>query len=114
MEEIMHINMEEKQEVTVCCISGEVDINSSPELKKYFEQITKRKPGKVIIDFADVTYVDSSGLATFVDILKKVRSYGGKLKLSGLSEKVKGLFEMTKLDKLFDIVADETAAISSF
>jgi anti-sigma B factor antagonist len=61
-----------------------------------------------------VDYVDSSGLATLVEVLKKLRAYGGKLKLASLSEKVKGLFEITKLTKLFDIASDETSAIGSF
>ncbi len=110
----MQINMEEKNDVAVCVINGEVDISSSPDLKKYFEQVAKKKPEKVLIDFSDVSYVDSSGLATFVDILKKVRLYGGKMKFAGLSDKVKGLFEMTKLDKLFDIAGDTAAALDSF
>ena len=52
--------------------------------------------------------------ATLVEILKNLRSYGGKLKLTNLSAKVKGLFEITKLDKLFDIVPEEEDAVGTF
>jgi len=110
----MHINMEEKNGVSVCYVQGDIDINSSPEVKKYFEQVTREKKDKIVINFKDVNYVDSSGLATLVDVLKKMRAYGGVLKLSNLSEKVMGLFEITKLNKLFVIVQEEADALSSF
>ena len=57
-----------------------------------------------------VAYVDSSGLATLVGILKNMRSYGGKMRIAGMSPKVKSLFEITKLDKLFEIMASEEEA----
>ncbi|MBU1895219.1 MAG: STAS domain-containing protein, partial [Candidatus Omnitrophica bacterium] len=59
-------------------------------------------------------YIDSSGLATLVEILKSLNKQGGKLKLTNLSVKVKGLFEITKLTQLFDILDKEDEAINSF
>ena len=106
----MAVKMIPKTGATVCAIEGEIDINTSPEIKKAFDKIISKKEPKIIINFTAVTYVDSSGLATIVEILKNMRSYNGKLVLSNLSPKVKGLFEITKLDKLFTIVADEKDA----
>lgn len=110
----MQIRTEEKNGISVFRMNGDIDINTSPEVKKSFDQAMSSKSVKVVINLKDVSYVDSSGLATLVEILKNLRSYGGKLKLSNLSVKVRGLFEITKLDKLFDIVADEDDAVSSF
>ena len=73
-----------------------------------------KKAPKIVINFSKVTYVDSSGLATLVEILKGMRIYGGKMRLSNLSPKIKSLFEITKLEKLFDIAADEAQAIANF
>ncbi len=110
----MQVNMEEKNGIAVVHVKGDIDINTSPDIKKSFDQIIKNKKDKVVISFRDVDYVDSSGLATLVEILKRLRSYGGKLKLTNFSAKVLGLFEITKLNKLFDIVDDEVTAIDSF
>ena len=110
----MQVNIEDVNGVTLCRVSGDIDISSSPDVKKTFDQVVSQKKDKVVINLKDVSYVDSSGLATLVEILKNLRSYGGKLKLSNLSSKVKGLFEITKLDKLFDIVAEEQDAVSTF
>ncbi len=110
----MQTNVEDKNGVAVFSVTGDIDINSSPDVKKAFENILNDKKDKVIINLKEVNYVDSSGLATIVEILKNLRTYGGKLKLTNLSPKVLGLFEITKLDKLFDIMAGEEEAINSF
>ena len=110
----MRINSEEKNGISIFRINGDIDLESSPEVKKFFDRIAAEKKDKIVINLKDVSYVDSSGLATLVEILKNLRTYGGKLKLTNLSEKVKGLFEITKLDKLFDISAEEESALTSF
>ena len=108
----MQIRQEEKGGALIFRVEGDIDINSSPEVKKAFDQAVSAKKDKVVVNLKDVGYVDSSGLATMVEILKNLRSYGGTLKLTNLSSKVRGLFEITKLDKLFDILAEEDEALS--
>jgi anti-sigma B factor antagonist len=79
-----------------------------------FDKVLKDKSGKVLINLQKVEYIDSSGLATLVEILKNIKSYGGKLRLSNLSNKVKSLFEITKLEKLFDIFDSHDEALKNF
>lgn len=110
----MRVDLQEKNDVLIFKIDGDIDINTSPEVKKSFDKSISEKKAKILVDLKDVSYVDSSGLATLVEILKNMRAYGGKFKLINLSDKVKSLFEITKLDKLFDIQADEESAINSF
>ena len=110
----MPVNIENKNGLTVCHIEGEIDINTSPGIKKSLDKLLQSKTPKIIVNLAKVTYVDSSGLATLVEILKNMRSYGGRLRLTNLSPKVKSLFEITKLEKLFEIMADEQEAMSNF
>jgi len=110
----MHIRTEDRGNISVCYISGEIDINTAPQVKKVFDKMIKEKKGHILINFKQVSYIDSSGLATLVEMLKNIRGYGGKLKLSDLSSKIRSLFEITKLEKLFDILSDEEEAIKSF
>src|SRR3989338_6767651 len=110
----MAVKMESRNGLTVCHVSGEIDINTSPDIKKAFDRLISKKEAKIVINFSKVTYVDSSGLATLVEILKNMRVYGGRIRLSNLSPKVKSLFEITKLDKLFEILADEEEAVATF
>ena len=110
----MPVKTESVKGLTVCHVNGEIDINTSPSIKKMFDKAMQKKSERVVVNLKSVTYVDSSGLATLVEILKNIRQYGGKLKLSNLSPKIKSLFEITKLEKLFDIQPDEEEAIASF
>jgi len=104
----MGIECAEQDGVTVVSVEGEINISTAPGLKKEFEKI---KGAHILVNLAKVGYVDSSGLATLVELLKKTRVKGGSLALSHLSDKVKSLFEITKLDKLFNIFPDDAAAL---
>lgn len=110
----MAVRIESKNGLAVCHVDGEIDINSSPGIKKAFDKLISSKTPKMVINLSKVTYVDSSGLATLVEILKNMRSYGGRMRLSNMSPKIKSLFEITKLEKLFEILASEEEAISTF
>jgi anti-sigma B factor antagonist len=110
----MNVKFENKGDVLVCYIDGEIDINTSPAIKKSFDKVIAKKTAKMVINFKDVAYIDSSGLATLVEILKNMKQYGGALKLTNLSCKVKSLFEITKLNKLFVTAAEEEEALASF
>jgi anti-sigma B factor antagonist len=110
----MSVKIENKNGLTVFYVEGEIDINSAPAIKKSFDKLLSARTPKIIVNLSKVSYVDSSGLATLVEILKNMRSYGGRLRLTNLSAKIKSLFEITKLEKLFEIMPDEAEAISTF
>lgn len=110
----MQIRFEDKNGVRICIVEGDIDINTSPQVKKSFDKVLKDKSDKVLINLQKVEYVDSSGLATIVEILKNLKAYGGKLRLSNLSNKVRSLFEITKLEKLFDIADSQDEALKNF
>lgn len=110
----MQISTKRQGDILICAVSGDIDINTSPDIRKEFDKIVKEKIQKIIFNLEKVAYIDSSGLATLVEALKRAREYGGRIKLTNLSGKVKSLFEITRLEKLFDILADEAEAVSTF
>lgn len=105
----MDIKQFENEGVVILVVNGEININTSPDLKKHFEKQASRK---IVVDLERVTYVDSSGLATLVEMLKKTKVQGGSLGLAGMPEKIKSLFEITKLDKLFAVFANQQEALT--
>lgn len=105
----MEIKSFETDGVMILQVHGEININTSPELKKHFEKQATRK---IIVDLTSVSYVDSSGLATLVEMLKKTKVQGGSLGLAGMPEKIKSLFEITKLDKLFSVFVNQQEALA--
>ncbi|MBN1405978.1 MAG: STAS domain-containing protein [Candidatus Omnitrophica bacterium] len=110
----MQINKTRQNDMVICSITGDIDINSSPDIRKNLDELTGKQEKKIVLDLDNVSYIDSSGLATLVEMLKKTRKYGGKLRLSNLADKVKSLFEITKLDKLFEIYETSEQAKANF
>ena len=76
---------------------------SSPELRKELMLFVHKKVTPLFVDFRGVSYIDSSGIATFVEGLKGMMSYGGKLKFVGIPERIMEIFCFAKLDKVFEI-----------
>jgi len=110
----MQISERKDNDIVIYSIKGDIDINSSPQVRESFEKLVNEKAMKIVINLAEVSYIDSSGLATLVEMLKKTRGYGGKIRLSNLAAKVRSLFEITKLEKLFDIYDTEEQVCADF
>ncbi|MDP8264659.1 MAG: STAS domain-containing protein [Candidatus Aceula lacicola] len=110
----MEINIQKSSDVVLCAIIGEININNSPDLRKAFDKFISENEKKVVVDFSEVPYVDSSGLATLIEMFQRLKKIDGHLKLSHLDQKVKNIFEITKLNKLFEIYDLKEKAIEDF
>lgn len=110
----MKITETRKDDVIICKIEGEININTSPDLRKAFDKFIGENIKKIAIDFSVVPYIDSSGLATLIELLQRLKKIDGKLRIYNMSEKVKNVFEVTKLHKLFEICNDEQQALENF
>lgn len=99
----MKIDIVDYNGMKVISPSGEIDMHSSPELRKEIMTFVGQRMSPLVVDLKNVTYIDSSGIATFVEGLKGTMSYGGKLKLLGLAPQIMEIFCFSKLDKVFEI-----------
>ena len=108
----MEVKTKNQDSAVVVYISGEVDLYSSPEVRKTIVSLTKKKSPTIIIDLAKVTYMDSSGIATLVEGLQQTGKYKGKFAIANLRSGVKEVFELSRLDKVFDIYENEEQALA--
>jgi anti-sigma B factor antagonist len=92
-------------------LKGEIDLHVSPSVTAAFDEIIERKPKRLVADLSDVTYIDSAGLAALIQAMQKVEAYGGKFMLAGLQETVRSIFEISRLDQVFQIFPDADAAL---
>ena len=69
---------------------------------------------RIVLDLSNVRFVDSSGLGAFLSSLRKINNSGGQLKMSNLTTAVKALFELVRMNKVFEIYDDVDAAMASF
>ena len=96
----------------VVAVRGEIDLQNSPELRtELIDLFMKHAPQRVVLNLAQVPYMDSSAIAVLVELLQKVRKAGGKVYLTSLQPRVKGLVEIARLGSIFGIVADEAEAL---
>jgi anti-sigma B factor antagonist len=100
--------------VTVVKVEGQLIVGNRQELKDLVFAALDKGERRILVDFSQTGYIDSSGLGALVSISKRVREAGGELRLSGLNEDLRSLFELTKLDTLFAIAETPQQALSSF
>jgi anti-sigma B factor antagonist len=100
--------------VVVIGVDGQLIVGNRHELKQKVVDAIEVGERKVLIDFTNTGYIDSSGLGALVSLSKKLRDAGGELKLAGLNEDLRTLFELTKLDTLFTIADSPDQALASF
>lgn len=97
---------------TIVALAGEVDLHHTPEVHKVLVTACQEQPGLLVLNLKAVTYMDSSGIGTLVEVFRRVNGYGGKLVLCGLNERVHSVFEITKLDRFFKICDSEQEALA--
>jgi anti-sigma B factor antagonist len=69
---------------------------------------------KLLLNLADVSYIDSSGIGELVSAFTTVTNQGGQLKLLNLTKRIQDLLQITKLYTVFEVFEDEAAAVRSF
>ena len=94
-------------DIKVISPQGILDGTQAKEFRKEVDQSLKEGSKIILVDFSDVTFMDSSGLGALVLALKAIRSNGSKIMLCSINEQVTMLFELTSMDKVFKIFADQ-------
>ncbi|MEJ2539687.1 MAG: STAS domain-containing protein [Gemmatimonadota bacterium] len=107
----MGFSVAKQDGVTVVDVEGQLIVGNRQELKQRVLQELEGGERRFVIDFEDTGYIDSSGLGVLVSLSKKIREQGGELRLSGLNEDLRTLFELTKLDTLFRITDSKSEAL---
>jgi anti-sigma B factor antagonist len=103
---------ESNTQTGILALDGEIDLHRSPQVKEILEPLIAKKVPRILVDFSAVSYIDSSGLATMIETLQRIQSYGGKFGMFGLRESVRSIFEIARLDQIFSIFPDEATAVA--
>jgi anti-anti-sigma factor len=110
----MKITEQKDADRLICLIEGEINITRSPELRTFFDGVIKKNEKKVLVDFSSVSYIDSSGLATLIEMYQRLKKIGGQMRCCSMNQKIKNTFEITKLHKLFEIFESRSQALAGF
>ncbi|MFN6539865.1 MAG: STAS domain-containing protein [Nostoc sp. EkiNYC01] len=98
-----------REEVKVIKLSGNLNATTSQEFRQNITKIIEVGVKFVLLDFQDVTFMDSSGLGALVLAFKTLRAADIKLVICSINEQVRILFELTNMDKIFEIFPNQEA-----
>jgi anti-sigma B factor antagonist len=111
----MKISTRQVDGVTIVDCSGRITLGEgSVTLREQVSQLLAKDQKKILLNLAEVNYIDSSGIGELVSAFTTVRKQGGELKLLNLTKKVHDLLQITKLYTVFEVKDDEAAAVKSF
>src|SRR3989338_1365439 len=100
--------------VIVIPLSGNLDVGVSARLK---EDLVKQAPlesEKIVLDFSKVEFIDSACLGALIAVARKLRKKGGDIRIASLLEEVQSIFQITRLDKIFQIFGKPEEAVKSY
>jgi anti-sigma B factor antagonist len=96
-------------------LSGRITLGeASVVVRDVINKLMSKGNKKILLNLAEVNYIDSSGIGVLVSSFTSVRSQGGELKLLNMSKRIRDLLQITKLYSLFDVKDDEATAVASF
>jgi anti-sigma B factor antagonist len=109
----MQITERTEEDIPVVSITGDVDLETSPQLREFLKPKSSKKTPLLLLDFSGVNYIDSSGLATLIEYFQAVQGFKGKMALASLSPRVKNVFEIVRLEQIFSLHPDIPSALKA-
>ncbi|HUJ49238.1 MAG TPA: STAS domain-containing protein [Bryobacteraceae bacterium] len=110
----MEIPVDNLNGVAVAAVPvDELDASNSGEFKRDITPVLQSQ-SKLVLDLGQLRFVDSSGLGAMLSCLRQLSAKGGDLKLCAMSKQVRGLFELVRMHRIFDIYGTREEAVRAF
>ena len=103
-----------KVNVNVVTLSGRLDAYTIVQSRALLDDALKTVPPNIVVNMQQVSFADSTALSAFVMTLKRSREAKGDVRLCCLQQPVRMIFELTRLDKVFEIFPTEQEAVQAF
>jgi anti-sigma B factor antagonist len=88
---------------TVLAIEGTLDAVTSPELRTLVDDLVNESRKEVTLELSSLRLIDSSGVGVIVSLFKRVRAYGGNVRIVGLRDQPRAIFRLLRLDRVFPV-----------
>ena len=95
-------------------LGGEIDLYTAPEFKERMIQLIDAGKKRIVVDLSKATFIDSTTLGVLVGGVKRLRPTGGALALVCTDQNITKIFEITGLDRVFEIHGSRDEALASF
>jgi anti-anti-sigma factor len=106
----LEVALQERNGAAVLALHGDVNASAEAALQGAYAQATSGNPGAVVLDFSDVEYINSTGIALIVGLLAQARAREVEVRATGLSDHYREIFEITRLADFMTIEEGENDA----
>ncbi len=110
----MEIQEQRHGAVTVLKPHGALISSDAEQFRARLEEARAKSFGRIVVDASSISYVDSTGLETLVDVTEELADSGHALKLCGLNETIRDVLDLTELVSLFEYYEDINSAVRSY
>jgi anti-anti-sigma factor len=94
-------------------LHGEINLGADQALNAAYDQVVRGDPRTIVLNFAEVDYINSTGIALIVGLLARARKEHRTVRAFGLSEHYRQIFAITRLSDFMGIFADEDSAVTA-
>ena len=111
-----HFRIDEEERVrgtVVLAVHGDADMNVAEELEARLTEIIDEGPSALVLDLSGVTFIDSTVLAVLLHGLKRLGAAGGRLRIVTARPEIRRIFELTLLDRLFELDSSREEALAA-
>lgn len=105
--------VENQSDVMVVGLQGALEVSLQQTLKSELEKVAAQQ-SDLVLDFSEVSFIDSSCLGALVSLTKVLRAERGDIKIVHLNDDVRSIFQITRLDRIFEIFDDTNTAVESY
>lgn len=105
------LNVTRDSDTAVVALAGDIDVRQAEEVKASLLDVCRSTPRRLVVNLAEVSYIDSSGIGALVEVFRAVLGYRGQMVLCCLNQQVYKVFEITRLTSIFKIYATQEEAI---
>ncbi|MDQ2798170.1 MAG: STAS domain-containing protein [Armatimonadota bacterium] len=106
-------SLRHRNEIPVLDVIGEIDIYTTPQFKEAVSAAIDENKPKIVINMAQVTYMDSSGFGTLLSATKRLRPLDGALYLAGCNDSIQRMLQITRLNTIFGVYTTEDEALAA-
>jgi len=110
----MQMTTNQNGDVTVVAVDDRLEADTVEEFRTSMHDLAEQGQVKVVLDFSNIAFVDSSGLGGLVSAVRKFRQHDGDIKLACITDNVRPLVEIVRLHRIFDIFDAVDEAVNSF
>jgi len=111
--EDLRIQVDGNQGVTVVALFGELDAGGSNQLRTTLRDLVRQQTPAICVNLESLRFINSAGIATLIECLQGTRGYQGQFALAHMNQSVRDVFDVARLDMVFTIHPDETAAVEA-